>query len=29
VGPGDRPEGALRAILEQAGVDVETFLQMQ
>lgn len=25
--PGDMPEGTLRAILKQAGVDVETFLQ--
>ena len=26
--PGDMPEGTLRAILKQAGIDVETFLQM-
>lgn len=25
--PGDMPEGTLRAILKQAGVDAETFLQ--
>jgi len=25
--PGDMPEGTLRAILKQAGVEVETFLQ--
>ncbi len=25
--PGDMPEGTLRAILKQAGIDVETFLQ--
>ena len=25
--PGDMPEGTLRAILNQAGIDAETFLQ--
>ena len=25
--PGDMPEGTLRAILKQAGIDAETFLQ--
>ena len=25
--PGDMPEGTLRAILKQAGIDTETFLQ--
>ncbi|MCL1861109.1 MAG: type II toxin-antitoxin system HicA family toxin [Proteobacteria bacterium] len=25
--PGDMPEGTLHAILKQAGIDVETFLQ--
>lgn len=27
--PGDMPEGTLRAILKQAGVDAEMFLQKQ
>lgn len=25
--PGDMPEGTLRAIFKQAGIDVESFLQ--
>lgn len=25
--PGDMPEGTLRAVLKQAGIDAETFLQ--